>query len=775
MISERSEETKELVEEIPEEIRKVLDGRIGAGERLRVSVSTDITLEGEYGTGWLVATDERLLSFSPDGAGTPRVVHIPLEDVTSVEMQDMFGSNTLKVRTEDRGIEVARFSKSLVPKFARVPSEIETLVRKKKPMEKGPEEKAVYKEERPGRGQRRCPKCGHVIPAWSDVCPKCIKKGKLLYRLVGYAMPYWKLFAVGLSIMLVATVIRLMPPLLMRMLIDDVLVLKPLAEGISGVRTFILSLAPRGSATLLALLVGLSMAISVSSNGLRAFRGYLMARFGQRITFDMRNRVYRHLHMLSLGFYAQRETGRIMSRVTQDVSRIQDFISEGMQEGIRSILTILLIVVILFRLNAGLAVLVLLPTPLLVIVTLFFSKKLHRVFHTLWKRWAGLSAILADVLPGIRVVKAFTQEEREVAKFDRKSEQLFYRGLQAVKLRTMFGPMMAFITYLGTVIIWWVGGRKVMGGDLTLGDFIAFTGYMWQFYLPVETLCRLNHRFQHAATSAERVFEILDAEPDIADAPHAMALPEVAGRIQFRDVTFAYEEEKPVLKHIHFDVEPGEMIGLAGHSGAGKSTLINLICRFYDVNEGAILIDGKDVRDVAVQSLRSQIGVVLQDPFLFNGTVVENIAYGKPDATMRQIIAAAKAANAHDFIMNFPDAYDTQVGERGTKISTGERQRLAIARAILKDPRILILDEATASVDTETEAQIQEALERLVKGRTTFAIAHRLSTLRNANRLFILEKGELVEMGTHEELIERDGIYAKLCRMQTELSKIRVW
>jgi len=575
--------------------------------------------------------------------------------------------------------------------------------------------------------------------------------------------------------MLVATVIRLMPPLLMRMLIDDVLVLKPLAEGISGVRTFILSLAPRGSATLLALLVGLSMAISVSSNGLRAFRGYLMARFGQRITFDMRNRVYRHLHMLSLGFYAQRETGRIMSRVTQDVSRIQDFISEGMQEGIRSILTILLIVVILFRLNAGLAVLVLLPTPLLVIVTLFFSKKLHRVFHTLWKRWAGLSAILADVLPGIRVVKAFTQEEREVAKFDRKSEQLFYRGLQAVKLRTMFGPMMAFITYLGTVIIWWVGGRKVMGGDLTLGDFIAFTGYMWQFYLPVETLCRLNHRFQHAATSAERVFEILDAEPDIADAPHAMALPEVAGRIQFRDVTFAYEEEKPVLKHIHFDVEPGEMIGLAGHSGAGKSTLINLICRFYDVNEGAILIDGKDVRDVAVQSLRSQIGVVLQDPFLFNGTVVENIAYGKPDATMRQIIAAAKAANAHDFIMNFPDAYDTQVGERGTKISTGERQRLAIARAILKDPRILILDEATASVDTETEAQIQEALERLVKGRTTFAIAHRLSTLRNANRLFILEKGELVEMGTHEELIERDGIYAKLCRMQTELSKIRVW
>ena len=775
MILEGLEETKEFVEEIPAEIREALDGRIGAEEQVRVAVSTDITLEGEYGTGWLVATDERLMSVSPDGAGAPRVIHVPLEDVASVQMQDLFGSNTLKVRTGDRGIEVARFSKSLTPKFAQVPSEIETLIRKKKPLEEGAEGETAHTEARSDRKQRRCPKCGRTISEWSDVCPRCIKKGRLLYRLLSYALPYWRLFGAGLSIMLVGTVIGLMPPLLMRMLIDDVLVVEPLAEGVSGARTFLWNFGERGSTALLALLVALSMAISVSSNGLRAFRGYLMARFGQRITLDLRNKLYRHLHVLSLGFYAERETGRIMSRVTQDVSRVQDFISDGMQEGIRSILTIVLIAAILFRLNAGLAVLVLLPTPFLVIVTLLFSRKLHRVFHALWKRMAGLSAILADTLPGMRVVKAFTQEEREIAKFNRKSTQLFYMGLRAVKLRTMFGPMMMFITYLGTVIIWWVGGRKVMEGHLTLGDFTAFTGYMWQFYFPVQMLCRLNHRFQHAATSAERVFEILDAEPDIADAPHATELPEVVGRIQFRDVTFAYEEGKSVLKHIDFDVEPGEMIGLAGHSGAGKSTLINLICRFYDVNEGAILMDGKDVRDVTMKSLRSQIGVVLQDPFLFNGTVAENISYGQPDAMMRQVIAAAKAANAHDFIMDFPDAYDTQVGERGTKVSTGERQRLAIARAILKDPRILILDEATSSVDTETEAKIQEALERLVKGRTTFAIAHRLSTLRNADRLFVIEKGELAETGTHEQLIEQDGIYAKLCRMQTKLSSIRAW
>jgi len=267
----------------------------------------------------------------------------------------------------------------------------------------------------------------------------------------------------------------------------------------------------------------------------------------------------------------------------------------------------------------------------------------------------------------------------------------------------------------------------------------------------------------------------LDTEPDIWDTPDAVELPEIEGRIRFDRMTFAYEEGKPVLKDIAFEVEPGEMIGLAGHSGAGKSTLINLICRFYDVQEGAITVDGYDVRDVTRQSLRSQIGVVLQEPFLFNGTVAENIGYGKPEATMKEILAAAKAANAHDFIVDFPEAYDTQVGERGVKLSGGERQRLAIARAILKDPKILILDEATSSVDTETEAKIQEALARLVKGRTTFAIAHRLSTLRNSNRLLVLDKGRLAEIGTHEELVEQDGIYAKLCRMQTELSRIRAW
>ena len=397
------------------------------------------------------------------------------------------------------------------------------------------------------------------------------------------------------------------------------------------------------------------------------------------------------------------------------------------------------------------------------------------MYRPLWRRWAGVSALLADTIPGVRVVKAFAQEQREVGKFETHSLALLRGELKVAWMRSLFSPVMTFITSIGTLVIWWVGGHKVLDGELPLWAFVAFTGYMWQFYGPVETLCRLNHRFQRAATSAERVFEVLDTHPEVIDQPGAMTMPPIEGRVEFRGVHFGYEEDKPVIEDLNFVVEPGEMIGLAGHSGAGKSTLINLIGRFYEPQEGAVLIDGRDTRAVALKSLREQIGVVLQDPFLFNGSVAENIAYGHPEASLEQIVAAAKAANAHDFTMDMADGYDTLVGERGTRVSGGERQRLSIARAILRDPRILILDEATSNVDTQTEAQIQEALERLVKGRTTFAIAHRLSTLKNAHRLLILEQGRLAEMGTHDELIARDGIYANLCRMQTEMSRLRAW
>ena len=776
-----------LRDEVPEPLRLQVERRLDTGEDVQLSIASDIKLDGHYGSAWLLATDRRLITLSPNGEGEPQVEEIPLAEITAVEIRELSGSGVIKVRTLDRGRTMAVFSKSAIPRFSGLPAALEVLIAKARPIVDG--EKIVDGHIGAGHAKgSRCDKCGRTIPHWVGVCPACLDPGKLLFRLISHALPYRRLVVISLSLMLVATFISLSPPLLMGTLIDHVLA--PVVAGSAGDASsvaggsLLLDLIPGASSDsltaedrsyLLAVLVGLLLLVHVSQNGLGAVRSYMMALIGQRVTFDLRNQVYRQLHRLSLSFYNERETGRIMASVTQDVGRLQDFISDGLQEIIRDIFTLLIICGILFYLNAGLAALVLLPTPFLVWATLNFGKRLHATFRGLWRRWAGMSALLGDVVPGVRVVKAFAQEEREVTRFEGRSANLLSGELRVARIRSVFTPTMAFLTSLGTLIIWWVGGGKVLGGTMSLGDFVAFTGFMWRFYGPVESLCRLNHRFQRAATSAERVFEVIDTQPDVDDRSKAITMPPIEGRVEFRNVNFAYEPGTPILQDVSFVVEPGEMIGLAGHSGAGKSTLINLICRFYDIQEGAITIDGHDIRDVTLKSLRDQIGIVLQEPFLFNGPIGENIAYGHPRASLDEIVSAAKAANCHDFIMEQPDAYDTVVGERGVRMSAGERQRISIARAILRNPRILILDEATASVDTQTEAGIQQALSRLIRGRTTFAIAHRLSTLKNSNRLLILEKGELEEIGTHEELIEQDGIYANLCRMQTEMSKIRAW
>ena len=762
---------------VPPQVRRELAEVVGPDEELHLAVATDIKLDGQYGEAWLMATADHLVAFSPDSGGPPDVVCLPLNEIKGVEVREDWGTAALKVRTEERGATMAVFSKSLVPALSELPNQVERLVKQASPTD--PDGQVLHGRLAGARaGRERCDRCGQVIPRHYGVCPACLEKGKLLFRLLSYAKPHWRLITLSLLLMVVATTIGLSQPLLMRVLIDDVLNAGALSSMGDEADFDLLALLPGAKgepAAALAWLVGLLIWINLTVSGLSGLRGYIMARIGQRVTYGLRNEVYTHLHALSLSYYNKNETGRIMASVTQDVGRLQDFISDGLQEAIRDVLTLVIICIILFALNPGLAALILLPTPLLVWATLRFGKRLHAIYRPLWHRWAGLSALLADTIPGVRVVKAFAQEQREVGKFKGRSLDLLQGELRVAWMRSLFGPVMTFITSIGTIIIWWVGGRDILAGELTLGDFVAFTSYMYRFYGPVESLCRLNHRFQRAATSAERVFEVLDTHPEVIDQPGAMTMPPIEGRVEFRGVHFGYEEDKPVIEDLNFVVEPGEMIGLAGHSGAGKSTLINLICRFYEPQEGAILIDGHDARQVNLKSLREQIGVVLQDPFLFNGTVADNIAYGHPAASLEQIVAAAKAANAHDFIMNMADGYDTLVGERGTRVSGGERQRLSIARAILRDPRILILDEATSNVDTETESQIQEALERLVQGRTTFAIAHRLSTLKNSHRLLILDKGKLAEIGTHDELIEQDGIYAKLCRMQAEMSRLRAW
>ncbi len=755
------------LEAVPETLQNQLEDLLEGEEEIKVAISTDLRFDGTYGKDWVLATDKRLLAFNQNGAPTPDIQNIALETIDRIEIRELHGNNFMKVRTAEGAFEVARYSKRFVPKFAEAAPEIELLIDKVKP-----EEVDTSKRPRryvdPRRKKVRCESCGRPIPRWSDVCPNCVEKGKLIFRLLKYAIPFWKVSVPALLIMLVIRLVDLYPPILSKSLIDDILV--PATMAITGGQ----SVDP-GAFGQLVMIVLMMVGAHVFTAVFSAVRGYMMTWVGQRITLTLRNDAFRHMSILSLDFYQQRDTGNLMSRITQDVGRLRDFIAEGLQDIIGDSMALVYMCIIMFVINWQLALWVLLPIPLIILFSFYFGHKMHKVFHILWKRYAGISTILASTIPGIRVVKAFTREKYEVDRFQEQTHMVFEGEMNAAKLWTLYQPIMTFMTYIGTVLIWFVGGNQILNGDLTLGEITLFMTYMTRFLQPVRTLAQMNRRFLRAATSAERVFEVLDTPPSVASRGDAIELPNMRGQVEFRDVFFSYDSEKNALNGISFTVNPGEMIGLVGHSGAGKSTLINLVTRFYDPNDGEILIDGHDSRDIALSSLRGQIGVVLQDPFLFEGSVADNIGYGKPGATRQEIIAAAKAANAHDFIVKFPDAYDTMVGERGVRVSGGERQRISIARAILKNPRILILDEATSSVDTETESRIQEALGRLIQGRTVFAIAHRLSTLKHSNRLVVLKEGEIDEIGTHEELIAKGGTYANLCEKQTELSKIRAW
>ena len=781
-------------EEVPELLKEQAEARLEAGEEIKVSVSTDLRFDGTYGKDWLLVTNKRLIAFNQNGAIGHHMREVLLTSVEDIEILEMYGNNILKVSTADNAFEVSRYSKRLTPKFGLAVSELEQLI---------PSTEANLNGRR-GRGRRgrgpggmpggdkgRCEKCGHPIPSWSGVCVNCVQKGKLIFRLLKYAVPLMHVIVPAFLIMMVIRLVGLYPGILSRDLIDRILT--PVGHAVStgvpipetdwghlqGAVDFLsqwfANIPVGGSFGHLIGIVLLMVGVNVFRMVASAVRGYMMAWVGQNVTRRLQNETYEHLNALSIDFFHDRDTGNLMSRITHDVSRLRDFISSGLQDIVGDSLTIIYMCAIMFYFSWKLALWTLIPIPCLIFFTIFFGKKMSKVYHVLWKRYANISTILASTIPGVRVVKAFARERYEINRFSDMTHQVFAGEMNAAKLGTFYRPIMEFITFSGSILIWLVGGWQLFQDDLTLGTLVLFQGYMAGFIRPVYTLCQMNERFIRAGTSAERVFEIMDTPPSVADKEDAVALGNIRGAVEFRDVYFSYDNEKNALNGVSFQVQPGEMIGLVGHSGAGKSTLINLITRFYDPNDGAIMIDGHDSRDIQVKALRQQVGVVLQDPFLFQGTIAENIGYSKPGASRKEIIAAARAANAHDFIIKFPDGYDTMVGERGARVSGGERQRISIARAILKNPRVLILDEATSSVDTETESKIQEALERLVQGRTVFAIAHRLSTLKYADRLIVLKEGEVDEIGTHEELLVKDGTYAGLCEKQTELSKIRAW
>ena len=573
---------------------------------------------------------------------------------------------------------------------------------------------------------------------------------KSLLRVLSYLKPYRRGVATTLFLAVSTTLLDLVPPWLIKLVVDH------LVEG-------------KESLWLYGPIIGLA-GIYLARNFTNHRRIMINNKVEQNVVFDLRSDVYRALQNLSMSYFENRSTGELMSRANDDVNYVERIFIDGVEQVVTAILTLIGISIILFYMHWKLAVVALIPIPILIYGAWFYTSKAHDQYHVVRKRAAKMNAKLQDSISGIRETLSFNRQLHEIKQFEKRSRDYCDGTLEVMRLWAFYSPSMMFLGSLGTVLILLYGVGLVQAGDITVGSLVAFVGYLALFYTPINQLHSVNHMLQHALASGDRLFEIIDTVPEVQDAPEAL-LPStnVRGEIQFDRVGFSYIPDKPAIQEVDFTIAAGEKIAVVGHTGSGKSTLIKLLMRFYDVESGSVLIDGYKVKDLKLSYLREQIGLVAQDPFLFNGTVAENILYGNIEADRDQIISAAVSAHADPFIKDLPDGYDTRVGERGVKLSGGEKHRIAIARTFLKNPPILVLDEATSSVDTETENHIKQALKILMAGRTTLIVAHRLSTLEGADRVLVLKKGELVETGNHDSLIATDSEYAQLFRQQVHL------
>jgi ATP-binding cassette subfamily B protein len=720
-----------------------LNSRLLPAEQAIATLELDLDSHLVFSRGWVVLTNQRLLARSPGGEDWTAWAFKP---GLSLQHADHAGVGTLELHDATSRLACWRFTLAHNVAALRLSDRFaEQLGARLSGQPVPPPDEAV------------CPTCKAPLAPDQEECPLCSRELReapstwTLFRLWRFARPYRMQLLAGFLLTLASTGATLVPPYLTMPLMDKVLI--PYQNG-----------QPIDTGLVALLLAGL-LASALVAWSLGWARTYILARVSERIGADLRTTTYEHLLQLSLEYFGGKRTGDLMTRIGSETDRICVFLSLHLLDFFTDVLMIGMTALILFSINPALALATLLPLPFIAWMIHLVRDRLRTGFEKIDRVWSEVTNVLADTIPGIRVVKAFAQEKREAQRFRDANRHNLTVNDRLNKTWSLFSPSVTLLTEFGLLVVWAYGIWEVAHNQITVGVLTAFLAYISRFYSRLDSMSRIVSVTQKAAAGAKRIFDVLDHVSSVPEPAQPVHLAEVQGRIEIRNASFRYGN-RGVIRDVNLGIEPGEMIGLVGHSGSGKSTLVNLICRFYDLTEGAIRIDGVDIRALSVADYRRNIGLVLQEPFLFFGTIAENIAYGKPDASHAEIVAAARAAHAHEFILRLPQGYDSLVGERGQGLSGGERQRISIARALLIDPRILILDEATSSVDTETEKEIQKALDNLVRGRTTIAIAHRLSTLRRADRLVVMDRGQIVEVGNHDTLMAREGHYYRLYQAQ---------
>jgi len=726
-----------IKKDIPEKILALLETEEHLPlNKIDLAVRSDIDEKGNFGEEWLIIGADRMHVVAH--AEIPRKrCSFSLAEIESVRSYPVVGGQVLEIRQNGRAYDVMRYTNAVADRFSLAVKLVASLIRDPGMRDRLHDEKRRLEEA--NREKITLP-----------------EKQKIARRLFEMIKPYRRACVVMFLLLLVGVSVDLLPPYLIRILVDDVLGATAghpdwliwLVLGLLGIQ-------------------GIRILVTVTNNRISAV-------VGSRFVFTLRAGLFEKLQRLPIDFYDRKQVGGLMSRVSSDTEALQGFISNISQGFLLNILLILGIGVVLFSMNWRLGLFVLLPGPLIMFVTRRYWKYIIRFYNRYWfSRWR-INSFLNTRLSGIRIIRAFNQEKREIGQFEDRNVRLREDALAINRSWMTFFPLVSFVYGIGGLLVWYIGGKFVLNTDpryhISLGTLIAFLSYLGMFYGPLSSLTQLSNWATQVLTAAHRIFEIFDEPEETLKQEGLIHMPSIKGKVEFRNVTFGYTDYLPVLHNISFIAEPGETIGIIGPSGSGKTTIINLVCRFYTVNNGELLIDDVDINSIDTNDLRQHIGLVLQEPYLFRGTLADNIAYAKPQAERAEIIQAARAANAHDFIIKMPDGYETGIGERGVGLSGGEKQRISIARAILRNPGILILDEATSSVDTETEQLIQDALQNLVRSRTTFIIAHRLTTLQNVDKVMVLRNGFLKQYGAPGDLMKEEGYYKDFVKAQVELS-----